>query len=285
MPLDVEEITGAELAPLEHRCTPQTFILYALGVGAGVDPDDLRFCYEGPPGLAALPTFGTVPSLSTALSLLRLRAVDVTPMMLIHGEQHLHILRQPPVPGSLITRSKVKGVFDKGTGALIEVESETRDGSGDIIYTNVLGTFVPGEGGFGGDRGPAAGNEPPDRDPDRVIEMATLPQQALLFRLSGEVSPLLHLEQEHASRAGYEKPILHGICTLGFAGRAILREFCDNDPRRFASVKARFSGHVYPGETLLTEMWDLGGGEIVFRVRTRDRGAVVVSNAVAFVTA
>lgn len=283
MPIDVASAAGAELRPFELEYDERALILYALGAGAGADPDDLKFCYENPPGLVALPTFGAVPSLLTALSLLELEAVDVPPMMLLHGEQHLEIRKEPQVSGKLTTYPWVKGIFDKGKGALIQVEADTRDESGAVVYHNVLSTFVPGEGGFGGERGPAPGDEPPARAPDKIVEMETLAQQALLYRLSGEVSPLIHVEKEFATRSGCEKPILHGLCTFGHAGRAVLKEYCENEPARFKSMKVRFSGHVYPGETIVTELWDEGGGRIPFRVRTKERGSVVVSNAVAIV--
>jgi acyl dehydratase len=199
-------------------------------------------------------------------------------MMLLHGEQYMEIRKHPvPTAGKLTTYPKVANIYDKGKGALIELEAETKDEAGDVVYYNVFGTFIRGEGGFGGEKGPAAGNEPPERAPDKVVEMKTLPQQALIYRLSGDINPL-HADPNFASMAGYEKPILHGLCTFGFACRAILKSYCDNDPEKFKSVKVRFSRHVFPGETIITEMWE-EDGRIIFQVKTAERGEVAISNA------
>jgi 3-hydroxyacyl-CoA dehydrogenase/3a,7a,12a-trihydroxy-5b-cholest-24-enoyl-CoA hydratase len=243
MPIDVSKAMGAELPALDYEYDPNKLILYALGVGAGAEADDLKFCYENTPGLLALPTFGVIPPFPALMGLLGAPGVDINLMMLLHGEQYLEILKQPaPTGGKLTTRPRIANIYDKGKGALIELEAETTDETGEVVYRNVFGTFIRGEGGFGGEKGPAPGNEPPDRAPDKVVEMPTLPQQALLYRLSGDINPL-HADPGFAGMAGFEKPILHGLCTFGFAGRAVLKEYCDNDPSKFKSVKVRFSRH------------------------------------------
>lgn len=278
MPIDVAKAAGAEMPALDFDYDHKTVILYALGVGAGADPDDLKFVYENPPGLSVLPTFGVVPPFPSLMSLFGVEGIEINPMMILHGEQYLEVRKQPPVSGKLTTKPKVANIYDKGKGALIELEAETLDEAGDVVYYNVFGTFVRGEGGFGGEKGPAAGNEAPDRAPDKVVEMNTLPQQALLYRLSGDPNPL-HADPSFASMAGYEKPILHGLCTFGHACRAILKEYCDNDPEKLKSIKVRFSRHVFPGETIVTEIWDEGGGKLLFQVKTLERGEVAISNA------
>ncbi len=281
MPIDLEKALGAELAPVPFEYDHKTVILYALGVGAGADAEDLKFVYENPPGLAVLPSFGVIPPFPALMGLLAVEGVQINLLMLLHGEQYLEIRKHPvPTSGKLRTYPKVRNIFDKGKGALIEIEAETRDEAGDVVYYNIFGAFVRGEGGFGGDKGPSAGNEPPDRAPDRIVEMKTLPQQALLYRLSGDPNPL-HADPQFAQMAGYEKPILHGLCTFGHACRAILKEYCENDPEKFKSVKVRFSRHVFPGETIVTEMWDEGGGRIIFQVKTKERGETAISNAAA----
>jgi acyl dehydratase len=173
----------------------------------------------------------------------------------------------------------VTGVYDKGKGALLVVEAETKDEQGELLFANTAGVFVRGAGGFGGERGPEAGNKPPDRAPDRSVEMQTLPIQAAIYRLSGDRNPL-HIDPAFAKMAGYDAPILHGLCTYGHVGRAALSEYCDNDPARMAGLEVRFSGVVFPGDKIITEMWDEGGGRIVLQAKTQ-RGDVVISNAAA----
>ena len=281
MPIDISKALGAELTPLAYEYDQKSVMLYALGVGAGVeatDPEELKFVYENDPGLFVLPSFGVIPPFPALMGLLAVEGMEINLMMLLHGEQYMEIRKHPvPTAGKLTTYPKVANIYDKGKGALIELEAETKDEAGDVVYYNVFGTFIRGEGGFGGEKGPAAGNEPPERAPDKVVEMKTLPQQALIYRLSGDINPL-HADPNFASMAGYEKPILHGLCTFGFACRAILKSYCDNDPEKFKSVKVRFSRHVFPGETIITEMWE-EDGRIIFQVKTAERGEVAISNA------
>lgn len=279
MPIDTAKAIGARMPALDFSYEPRDVMLYALGVGAGPEPEDLKFVYENDPGLSVLPTFGVVPPFPALMSLIGVEGVEINPMMILHGEQYLEVRKHPvPPSGSLTTKPKVANIYDKGKGALIELEAETVDSDGDVVYFNRFGVFVRGEGGFGGEKGPSAGNEPPDREPDKVVKLKTLPQQALIYRLSGDYNPL-HSDPNFAAMAGYDRPILHGLCTFGFAGRAILGAYCDNDPARFKSVKVRFSRHVFPGETIVTEIWDEGDGRLAFQARTEERGEVAISNA------
>lgn len=259
----------------------KTVILYALGVGAGADPDDLKFCYENAPGLFVLPTFGVVPPFPALMSIFGVEGLEINPLMILHGEQYLEVRKQPAAAGGkLVTRPKVAGIFDKGKMALIELEAESVDEDGDVVYFNRFGVLVRGEGGFGGEGAPAVDNKPPDRAPDKVFEQKTLAQQALLYRLSGDPNPL-HADPNFASMAGFEKPILHGLCTFGFACRAVLKEFCDDDPAKFKSVFVRFSRPVFPGETIVTEMWDSGDGKVTFQAKTAERpDNINITNAV-----
>ena len=279
MPIDVAKASGADMPALPFTYDHKTVILYALGVGAGPDPADLKFCYENPPGLSVLPTFGVVPPFPALMSMFGVEGLEINPMMILHGEQYLEIRKQPAAAGgNLTTRPKVGNIYDKGKMALIELEAETVDEAGDVVYFNRFGVLVRGEGGFGGEKGPVIDNSVPDRAPDKVFEQATLPQQALLYRLSGDPNPL-HADPNFATMAGFDKPILHGLCSFGFACRAVLREYCDDDPANFASVFVRFSRPVFPGETIVTEMWK-EGNKVIFQAKTAERPDIIaISNA------
>ncbi len=278
MPIDLSVI-GKTLDPLSFEYAKKDVILYNLGVGAGRSPQDLKYVYENSPGLEALPTFGVIPPFPALFGLVNTEGIDINFTMLLHGEQYLEVRKHPvPVEGRLINRPTISAIFDKGKGALIELEVESVDEKGEAVFYNRFGAFVRGEGGFGGDKGPEPGNEPPDREPDRVAEEATLPQQALIYRLSGDFNPL-HADPAVAALAGYEKPILHGLCSFGFAARAVIREYCDNDPALFKAIKVRFSRHIFPGETIVTEMWEESPGKIVFRSKTAERGEYCLTNA------
>jgi multifunctional beta-oxidation protein len=269
-------IVGKKLDPSVYEYSEKDVILYALGVGCG--REDLRFVYEG--DLKVLPTFAVVPAFP-ALFMMG-TAVDVNPMMILHGEQRIELYAPIPTAARLTTTPTITGIYDKVKGALVIIETETVDAGGKLLFKNVFGAFARGAGGFGGDRGPSpARNTTPSRGPDRVIEMATLPQQALLYRLSGDVNPL-HADPAFAKMGGFDAPILHGLCTFGYVGRAILGAFCDDDPARFKDFEARFVGVVYPGETIVTEMWR-EDDRILVRARTKERGELVINNAAATV--
>jgi len=150
MPIDLAKAAGAELPALTYEYKSKELILYALGVGAGADPDDLKFCYENPPGLSVLPTFGVVPPFPALMALLSTPGVEINPMMILHGEQYIEIRKQPaPTGGKLTCKPRISNIYDKGKGALIEIEVETFDESGEVVHYNVFGTFIRGEGGFG----------------------------------------------------------------------------------------------------------------------------------------
>lgn len=263
------DAVGTELPPTVYQYTDRDVMLYAIGVGA----TELEFVYEQ--GLKVIPSFAVIPAFPALMGLMG--AVDVNPMMILHGEQAFRVHKTIPVEGKLTTAGKVTGVYDKGKGALITIETLTREESGELLFTNNFGVFVRGAGGFGGERGPEAGNNPPDRAPDKTVSMATLPNQAAIYRLSGDRNPL-HIDPAFAKMAGYDRPILHGLCTFGHVCRAVLREYCGNDPSRFLAMSARFSGVVYPGDTITTEMWDVGGGKVIVQAKTQE-GRVVISNA------
>ena len=263
------EVVGLELAPTQFSYEERDVMLYALGIGA----KELEFIFER--GLKTIPTFAVIPAFPALMGLSA--AVEINPVMILHGEQGFRISKQIPASGTLTTSGKVTGVYDKGKGALVTIESTTKDAGGETVFTNTSGIFIRGAGGFGGDRGPEAGNAAPDRAPDRSVEGQTLDIQAAIYRLSGDRNPL-HIDPAFAKMAGYDRPILHGLCSFGFAGRAVLAEYCGNDPARMLGMSVRFSGVVYPGDTIITDMWDEGKGKIIMQARTQD-GRVVISNA------
>jgi acyl dehydratase len=263
------EVIGLELAPTQFSYEERDVMLYALGIGA----KELEFIFER--GLKTIPTFAVIPAFPALMGLSA--AVEINPVMILHGEQGFRISKQIPTSGTLTTSGKVTGVYDKGKGALVTIESTTKDAGGETVFTNTSGIFIRGSGGFGGDRGPEAGNAAPQRGPDRTVEMQTLDIQAAIYRLSGDRNPL-HIDPAFAKMAGYDRPILHGLCSFGHVGRAVLAEYCGNDPARMLGMSVRFSGVVYPGDTIITDMWDEGKGKIIVQARTQE-GRVVISNA------
>jgi acyl dehydratase len=273
MPIDLSAV-GKQLGAVTHTYAERDVMLYALGVGCGTE--DLAFTYEQ--DLKVLPTFAVIPAFPAMLNLGG--AMQVNPVMVLHGEQRIELHGLIPTSGTITTTSTIKAVYDKGKGALVVVETESVDARSKLLFRNTSGIFVRGEGGFGGERGPSGPkNAPPDRKPDKSIAMKTLPQQALLYRLSGDMNPL-HADPNFAKMAGYDRPILHGLCTFGHAGRAVLQAYCGNDPARMKAFEVRFSGVVFPGETITTDMWQVAPGKIVFTART-ERGEAVLSSAAA----
>ena len=269
------DLVGKTSAPIRHKYTWKDCVLYALGVGAKVNELDFLFEMNGP---KVLPTFAVVPSFSALIDVAG--NLGANPMMILHGEQKVTLHRPIPPSGKLQTVAEVTGIYDKGKGALCVVEATTTDEKGEPLFANAFSIFIRGEGGFGGERGPEALKaDPPDRAPDFSHSERTSPEQALLYRLSGDLNPL-HASAQFAKMAGFDRPILHGLCTYGHAGRGILRHACGGDPKRFKSFAARFAGVVFPGDTLTTDGWQIEPGKWVVSVKQQD-GKVVLSNAIA----
>jgi len=272
MPIDLSYI-GKKLGGVTQSWDQKDVMLYALGVGCG--REQLPFVYER--DLKVLPTFAVVPAFPAMLNLGG--AMQVNPAMVLHGEQAIELTSgNIPVESTVTTTPTITAVYDKGKGAVVVVATESKDPSGKVLFRGQSSIFVRGEGGFGGDRGPSgAKNAPPDRKPDKSISYTTLPQQALIYRLSGDMNPL-HADPDFAKMGGFDVPILHGLCSFGLAGRAVLSAFCNDDPARMKTFEVRFAGVVFPGETLTTDMWDVGGGTVVFTSRT-ERGEALSSAA------
>ncbi len=284
--IDVDLALGYQFPEYTSRYDERDLALYALGVGASrnpLDATDLNYVYELSEGFQALPTYAVVPAVNGILDMGR--RGETAPGLnfgldrILHGEQYTEVLRPLPTNQKLTHRSRVKAIYDKGKGAVVVNETRTYDEQGDLLAINELATFVRGAGGWGGERGPSADvNVPPDRAPDAVIEDKTSDSQALLYRLSGDWNPL-HADPGFAGAFGYAKPILHGLCSFGYAGRHVLKAFTDGDTRRFKSIKVRFADTVFPGETIVTEMWKESETRVVFRCKVKERDKVVISNA------
>jgi len=265
--------------------SPRDLILYALGVGSTVtNPSDLRFLYEGHENFSGLPTFLLLQGVSAVMESSITADVfvgrDINPARMLHGEQYLEVLRPISTEGTLEVHCKVADVLDKGSGTVVLVQVETFDDSGEKVAHALLTTFAVGLKGVTDKRTsphniPTA--EPPKRAPDVSVEQKTSVDQAALYRLSGDRNPL-HIDPSVAAFGGFDRPILHGLCSLGFSARHVLQQFADNDPAKFKAIKARFSKPVFPGQTLQTDMWQQGN-RIHFETKVKETGSVVISGA------
>jgi acyl dehydratase len=271
-------VIGRSSPWVERTWSATEVMLYALGVGAGQDPtQELEFTTENSSGVAlqVLPTFALVLSGAPIDDL-----GDFDPAMRVHGEQRLELHRPIPVEGRARTRTVCSAIWDKGSGALFEFDSTLEDAAtGELIATSRMGSFVRGEGGFGGRRGaPAALRPRPERPPDHRVTYDTRAEQALVYRLTGDRAPS-HSDPVVARRGGFARPILHGLCTYGFVGRALLHSVCGSQPARFTSMSARFKAPVTPGDTLIVSIWTSPDGA-VFEARNQG-GAVVLDRGEA----
>jgi acyl dehydratase len=276
-------LVGVPSEPQTRSWDSKDALLYAVGVGAGLgDPlQELEFTTENSEGIEqkVLPTYAVL----VAQARTGRRLGDFDPALLVHAEQYFELHRPLPVAGTVRTTATVTGIYDKGSGALVVTENVAVDAAtGETLVTSRGSTFIRGEGGFGGPRGPE-GEPPwelPDRAPDRQVVRETRPEQALVYRLSGDRNPL-HVDPKFAARGGFSQPILHGLCTYGVTGRALLRALCDGDPARFRSMSGRFSRPVLPGEPLTVSIWlagpgEDGDGEVALFQTTRKDGTVVI---------
>jgi len=269
MPLNPDAV-GTETDPAEARWTSKDSLLYALGVGAGAsDPTgfELEFTTENSDGITqqALPTMPVVISAAGGGGRNPMDAIGTFDYaMLVHGEQSITLHQPVPVEGTATIKGRIAAMYDKGKAAVVVLESEAVDPTGAPLWTNTMSAFIRGEGGWGGDRGPSGPrNVAPERDPDHVVSYTTRTDQALLYRLNGDRNPL-HSDPKFAARAGFPKPILHGLCTYGFTGRALLHAVCGSDPTRFKAIEGRFSHPVMPGDTLDVKIW-IDGNEAIFQ--------------------
>jgi acyl dehydratase len=269
MPLNPDAV-GTESEPVDTTWDSEDALLYAVGVGAGTD--ELAFTTENTNGVTqrVLPTFPVVIGWGTSQGSVLRSVGTFNPAMLVHGTQAVTLHRELPVEGKATLTSALVAVYDKEKAAVIVTDTMAVS-DGEPLYTLRSSLFVRGEGGFGGERGPSGPqNVPPERSPDHEVSYATLPTQALLYRLSGDRNPL-HSDPSFAALAGFDRPILHGLCTYGFTGRALLHALCGSDPARFDHVEGRFTSPVFPGDTLTVRAWETGDGEAVFTTAVDDR--------------
>ncbi|MFV2173732.1 MaoC/PaaZ C-terminal domain-containing protein [Actinomadura sp. LOL_016] len=274
MPVNIAAV-GAERPPTTKTWDSTRAILYALGVGAGrPDPGaELAFTAEDGVGGPQL----VLPTFVTALAPSRLGGGlgDFDHGRVVHAEEEIELHGPIPVAGEAIAESRVTGMHDKRSGALIVIEADLRSPDGRPLATVRSGLFVRGEGGFGGDPAPPSPKwEKPDRSADLTFEYRTHPEQALLYRLSGDRNPL-HADPEFARRVGFDRPILHGLCTYGITGRALLRGLTGGDPSRLRSMYGRMSAPVTPGGTLTVNCWREEPGRVLFQTLRSD-GTVVI---------
>jgi acyl dehydratase len=287
MTINPETLLNWHFPELEHSYAERDTMLYALGLGCGADPLDqgqLQFVYED--GLRALPSMAVV--LGYPGFWISDPGTGVDWKKVLHGEQDITIFKPLPAAGTVIGRTRVTGVFDKGKekGAVLVSERDVIDkASGDLLCRLTSTTMMRGDGGFGGSSGPLPAPHPlPDRAPDQTASIATLPQAALIYRLSGDYNPL-HADPAVARSGGFDRPILHGLCTFGVVCRALLDMVCGNDPAKLRKMQVRFSAPVYPGETIVTELWKEAGGVVSFRARVAQRDLVVINNGRAEIAA
>jgi acyl dehydratase len=276
MPIIYENLLNFPIPEIRQRLTRRDTILYALSVGLGQDPMDRRQLdfVDHHRDLRAMPTMAVV--LGHPGFWLADPATGVDAVRVVHGEQRIELHRPLPVDGEVIGRTRVTGLVDKGAGkgALLYTEKELHSASGELLATTSSTTFLRGDGGFGGPSGPVRPPAPmPDGAPDITVDLPTRPEQALYYRLNGDDNPL-HADPDIAAKAGFPHPILHGLCTLGIVGHALLRSLCDYDPTSLTALELRFSAPVFPGEMIRTEIWPGGA----FRARVVERDVVVVNN-------
>ena len=284
-PLGPKDAIGYEFAPVTTRYAAKDVSLYALSVGAAADALDaaeLPFVYElSGDGFRPLPTFAVTFPFALLWQITAVPGLRFNPALLLHGEQSLELHRPLPTEASVTHQARIADIYDKGSAALVLLDVTSTDEAGQTLAVNRSSLFIRGLGGFDGERGPSGGGPAlPDRAPDATYRQATTDNQALLYRLSSGDGNPLHADPAFAAAGGFARPILHGLCTFGFAGRAVLRAFAGNDPARFKSIKARFARHVFPGETIVTDMWADGSGRVLFQSKVAERDEVVLSNGV-----
>jgi acyl dehydratase len=271
------DIVGKQLEPEPFTYTKDQMILYALGIGAGVE--ELDFVYEK--NLKVFPTFAVIPFMPVLLNVFVPQS-KLNLFKVLHGEHQIVLHKPIPPSGTVYTTTTCESIYDKGDkGALVNVRFDTRNEAGDLLFENRAVIVDRSAGNFGGDRGPKTEpiSPPEGQEPDFSVSHTIPADQCALYRLSGDKNPL-HIDPAFAKKGGFDRPILHGLCTVGYAGRAILHSVCDSDPARLKSLSVRFMNVVFPGDTLITEGWKVNSGSYVIRTTNQD-GTIILGNAMA----
>ena len=272
MPLNPEAV-GTIGEAYEASWTSKDALLYVVGIGAGTT--ELAYTTENTNGVdqQVFPTFAVVVGWGSGSTMRNIGTFN--PALLVHGQQAITMHKALPVTGSASLQSQVIAMYDKGKAAVVVTETNATDRSdGQPLFTNVSSAFIRGEGGWGGDRGPSGPqNVPPQRSPDHQVTYQTSPDQALVYRLSGDRNPL-HSDPSFAAMGGFDRPILHGLCTYGFTGRALLHTLCGSDANRFRHIEGRFASPVLPGDALTVAMWEIGDGAAAFTTSVGDRAVI-----------
>lgn len=279
MPLDPDKLFALDIPKVRQTLTWRDSIIYALGLGYGSDPldeEELKFVDETK--LKAMPAMANV--LAYPGFWLKNLDTGVDWVKVVHGEQSVRILRPLPTSGELSGQTQVHEIADKGERGALIVSGRTvvDEASGEALAEIRQTAFCRGAGGFGG-KSEVSESLPkvPDRDPDESVAIPTAPGLALTYRLSGDYNPL-HADPEVARRAGFDRPILHGLATFGISCRALMGRLCDNEPERVRGQDGRFSAPVFPGETITVDLWREGQGEAAYAARIAERGVTVISN-------
>lgn len=275
MPIN-PRVVGRSTEPLVFEYGWRETVLYALGIGAKAD--ELDYLYEGR-GPKVFPTFAVIPAFQA--NLLALGDIGGNFLTLVHGGQLVRLAKPIPPAGRLSTVATIEGIYDLVRMAQAIVTTRTTDERDELVFETEFSIIYRGEGGFGGERPPETPRaSPPDRAPDFHVEEATAETQALLYRLSGDVNPL-HADPGVGRLAGFGKPILHGLCTYGHVGRAVIKAVCGGDGDKLRSLSAQFRKPVFPGETLVTEGWAIEPGKLVLRSSVKERNEQVITGSIA----
>ncbi|MFC0862101.1 MaoC/PaaZ C-terminal domain-containing protein [Sphaerimonospora cavernae] len=289
MPIDLDRALGAPPATREIAWTSRDVLLYHLSLGAGADAatdPELGYTYER--GLRVLPTFAMVAGQGISSgdrppTVMNMPGVDIDLRRILHAGQGLTVHRPLPASGAATVASRVAHVWDKGKAAMIVLEQSATDGEGGLLWTTNMRIWARGEGGFGGEPGPEDRWAAPDREPDFTLESPTVPGQALLYRLNGDLNPL-HADPEFAGAAGFDRPILHGLASYGIVAKAVVDGVLGGDVTRLRGLSVRFAGPLFPGETIRTRAWREDGG-LAFQSTCPERDdAPVLTHATAEVS-